>query len=237
MLIFGKKESGEFSVDLFAERLEIMGVELSSTVVLTWGAMLVVLAAALFVRARIIRRMKDEPRGAQNLIEFAIEWVSGYSESQASHLGENLAAYMFTIAVFMLASACVELAGFRTPTSDITMTLAMALVTFFLINYYGIRQKGLLGRIKSFGKPMAGIAPIKLVTDIAVPVSLACRLFGNMLGGMIVMELLYYALGNFGILFPSVLGLFFNVFHPVIQAYVFVTLSLIFINEAAERHG
>ena len=75
---------------------------------------------------------------------------------------------------------------------------------------------------------------MKLVSDIAVPVSMACRLFGNMLGGMIVMELLYSALGAFAIGIPSIVGLYFNVFHPLIQAYIFITLSLTFIDEAME---
>ena len=122
----------------------------------------------------------------------------------------------------------------RAPTSDITMTFSMALITFVLINYYGIRKKGVGGRIKSMAKPTPVVFPIKVVSDLAVPVSLACRLFGNMLGGMIVMDLLYMALGNAAIGFPSVLGLYFNVFHPLIQTYIFITLTLTFIGEAVE---
>ena len=69
---------------------------------------------------------------------------------------------------------------------------------------------------------------------MAVPVSLACRLFGNMLGGLIVMDLLYFAMGNYAVALPSVVGLYFNVFHPLIQAFIFVTLTLTFIGEAVE---
>ena len=76
--------------------------------------------------------------------------------------------------------------------------------------------------------------PLKMVSDIAVPVSLACRLFGNMLGGMIVMELLKGALGGYGTGIPALAGLYFNLFHPLIQAYIFITLSLTFIEEATE---
>jgi F-type H+-transporting ATPase subunit a len=82
--------------------------------------------------------------------------------------------------------------------------------------------------------PTPIVFPIKIVTDLAIPVSLACRLFGNMLGGMIVMDLLYMALGNAAVGIPSILGLYFNVFHPLIQTFIFVTLSLTFINEAVE---
>ena len=64
--------------------------------------------------------------------------------------------------------------------------------------------------------------------------SLACRLFGNMLGGMIVMDLLKSSLGGYAVGIPAVAGLYFNLFHPLIQTYIFVILSLTFINEAAE---
>lgn len=59
-------------------------------------------------------------------------------------------------------------------------------------------------------------------------------MFGNMLGGMIVMDLLYNALGSYAIGIPSVVGLYFNVFHPLIQAFIFITLTLSYIEEATE---
>ena len=70
--------------------------------------------------------------------------------------------------------------------------------------------------------------------DDAVPVSLACRLFGNMLGGMIVMDLLKGVLGGYSIGVIPVAGLYFNLFHPIIQIYIFIILSMTFINEAIE---
>ena len=75
---------------------------------------------------------------------------------------------------------------------------------------------------------------MKVLSDVAVPISLACRLFGNMLGGMIVMDLLKGALGGYASGIPAVAGLYFNLFHPIIQIYIFIILSLTFINEAME---
>jgi F-type H+-transporting ATPase subunit a len=63
---------------------------------------------------------------------------------------------------------------------------------------------------------------------------MACRLFGNMLGGMIVIDLLYMALGSNAVGIPGVVGLYFNAFHPIMQTFIFVTLTLTFINEAIE---
>ncbi len=84
-------------------------------------------------------------------------------------------------------------------------------------------------------RPKAIIAPFKLLSDLAVPISLACRLFGNMLGGLVVVELIYFALGAFSVGIPAVLGLYFNAFHPLIQFFIFINLSLTFIGEAVEE--
>lgn len=233
-LAFGTKPAEDFSVSIWAPRMEIGGVTLSSTVVVTWAVMAVLIVLAVLVRLLVIPRMTDKPHGIQNVLELCVESVCRFTRTSVGDLGANLPAYIFTVALFMVGCAAVELLGIRAPTSDITMTFAMALITFLLINYYGIKKKGVGGRIKSMAQPTPVVFPIKVVSDLAVPVSLACRLFGNMLGGMIVMDLLYSAMRNAAIGFPSVLGLYFNVFHPLIQTYIFVTLTLTFIGEATE---
>lgn len=78
---------------------------------------------------------------------------------------------------------------------------------------------------------MAAVAPVKLLSDLAVPVSLACRLYGNVLAGMIVMELIYSVTT---ILIPPLLSLYFSVFHTAIQVYIFVYLSLSYVGEALD---
>lgn len=226
--------SREFSVEISAEKMNLFGLEISSTIVFTWIVMAVLIFVSLLVRILVIPKMKKEPSGIQNVLEIMVEGISKYTGSKAEGLGDSLGAYIFTVAVFLVACAATELFGVRAPTADITMTLALALITFVLINYYGIKKKGVKGRIKGLAKPNAFVFAMRIVSDCAIPVSMACRLFGNMLGGMIVMDLLYYALGNSAIGIPSVAGLYFNVFHPLIQAFIFVTLTLTFINEATE---
>ena len=233
-LLFGPSQI-EFEVSIFAPIVSLFGLQVSSSVTMAWILTGILTLLALAFRFLAFPRFTDNPKGLQNVMELAVEQLSKYCEGQLSHpLGQNLAAYMFTVAVFMVACAAVELFGQRAPTSDIIMTFSMALITFVLINYYGIKRKGVKGRIKSMAQPTPVILPINILSNVAVPVSLACRLFGNMLGGMIVMELLYFALGNFSMGAPALLGLYFNVFHPLIQAFIFITLSLTFINEAIE---
>ncbi|NLO47532.1 MAG: F0F1 ATP synthase subunit A [Clostridiales bacterium] len=233
-LIFGEMPKRELSVSLGAERVRLFGLDLSVTIIATWAIIAVILVLSVLVRIAVIPKLKDKPTGLQGLLELAVDGISDYTQEKGGHLGDNLSAYIFTLALFMVFSAIVELLGIRGPTADITMTFSMAIITFALINYYGIRKKGISGRLKSFLEPTPVILPMKIISDFAVPVSLACRLFGNMLGGVIVIDLVYYALGSYALFIPSVLGLFFNVAHPLIQIFIFVTLSLTFINEAVE---
>ncbi len=233
-LLFGTKESEEFAVSIWAPRMEIGGITISSTVVVTWVVMAILIVLALLLRIFVIPKMTDKPHGIQTVLELGVEYACKYTKSKVGDLGAGLPAYIGTIALFMVGCAAVELMGVRAPTSDITMTFAMALITFILINYYGIKKKGVGGRIKTLAEPTPVVFPIEVVSQIAVPVSLACRLFGNMLGGMIVMDLLYSAMGNAAIGVPSLAGLYFNVFHPLIQVYIFITLTLTYIGEATE---
>jgi len=233
-LIFGRTESQGLEFSLWPPRVDVFGVSLSVTIIYTWAAMALLIIAALLLRLTVVRRFKDIPGGAQNVLETIVETVGNYTGARAHGTGEILCSYILSIAALMIASASLELFRLRPPTADITMTFSLALMTFVLINVYGIKRKGALGRIKSLASPTPVVFIFRVISEIAIPVSMACRLFGNMLGGMIVIDLLYMALGSNAVGIPSVAGLYFNVFHPIMQTFIFVTLTLTFINEAIE---
>ncbi|NLT58898.1 MAG: F0F1 ATP synthase subunit A [Clostridiales bacterium] len=227
-------EREALSIQIMAPRVQLFGLEVSSSVLISWIAIALLALLALAVRLLVIPKFTDQPGGLQNLLELLVESVSSYTGKTAGELGDNLSAYMLSVAAFLITCGLLELFGLRPPTADLVMTLSLALCTFLLINYYGFKKKGVGGRLKSMADPTPVILPIRLLTDVAIPVSLGCRLFGNMLGGMIVVDLVYIALGAFGVGIPAVLGVYFNIFHPLIQTFIFVTLSLTFINEAVE---
>jgi len=232
-LIFGPEETVlEFS--LWPERVQVFGISLSYTIIFTWIAMAVLITAAIIIRLTVFRKPKDTPGGAQNVVELIVESVSKYTSSQAHGTGEFLCSYILSIGSLLIMSAFLELFRVRPPTADITMTFSLAFMTFIFINVYGIKKKGVFGRIKSLASPTPLVFPFRIISDLAIPVSMACRLFGNMLGGMIVIDLLYMALGSNAVGIPSFFGLYFNAFHPLIQTFIFVTLTLTFINEAIE---
>ena len=239
---FSGKTSGlhiEFS--MFGERtgVEVLGFNLSETTIITLCIVAIVSILCVLFRLLVFPKFKEEPEGIQNVIEICVEAVENFCiNATDKKAGKSLAPYMFTVAIYLIMSASAELFGLRAPTSDLAVTLSLGLITFFLLNYYGFKKLGFAGRLKSMGGAVKAMRPImiplKIVSDVAVPISLACRLFGNMLGGMIVMELLKGALGGYAAGIPGVAGLYFNLFHPLIQAYIFITLSLTFIDEAME---
>ncbi len=229
-------EGGGLQVEfeMFSERTVLFGVSIANTTILTWVVIGVVLVLSLAFRFLVFPRFRERPQGLQNVMELAVEAMDSFAKNTVGEYGASLSPYMFSIAVLMVGCAATELFGQRPPTSDLLMTGTMGLVTFVLINYYGFRKKGIWGRIRGMAKPSPVIFPMKVLSDVAVPVSLACRLFGNMLGGMIVMDLLKSSLGGYSVGITALAGIYFNLFHPLIQTYIFIILSMTFINEATE---
>jgi len=233
-LIFGSRDNSGIEFSLWPERVDFFGFSLSKTIIYTWVAMAMLLIIALLLRFAVVRRFKEIPEGAQNALEMVVETVRKYTDDRAHGTGEFLCSYVLSIGSLMVMSAFLELFRLRPPTADITMTFSLAFMTFVLINAYGIKKKGAGGRIKALASPTPVVFIFRVISDFAIPISMACRLFGNMLGGMIVIDLLYMALGNSAVAIPSIVGLYFNVFHPLMQTFIFVTLTLTFINEAIE---
>ncbi|HOG00882.1 MAG: ATP synthase subunit a [Firmicutes bacterium ADurb.Bin248] len=228
-------ERETLEVTISPARVELLGISTSTSVIVAWIVIAALAVFAILVRVLAIPRFQETPRGLQLVLETAVGAVSDFTKGKfGGRRNEALAAYFFALAALFVGSAFVELLGLRPPTTDLTMTLSYALITFILINYTGIRKKGVRGHLANFAKPNALVTPFKFLSEIAIPISLACRLFGNMLGGMIVVDLVYMALGAFSVGIPAVLGLYFNAFHPLIQFFIFINLSLTFIGEAAE---
>lgn len=221
----------EFHVFIFARRTDVSllghAFSVSNTVLATWGILAAVLVFALVYRLFFVPRLRENPRGLQFLMETAVESLDKYVGSKLPGMSVSFGAYIFSLALLLVCSAMSELLGLVPPTADITMTLAISLITFFLFSYYGFRRLGFKRRLKHY------LNPFNLISDLMAPLSLSTRLFGNMFGGMLIMDLLYFAMKRFAVGIPSVLGLYFNLFHPLIQTFIFITLTLSYISEAA----
>lgn len=238
---YGLENKLSVKFEMFSPRFEVFGFSLASSSVISIGVTAAVILLCVLFRVFAVPKFSSasSPGGFQNAVEIAVEAVDKLCiNAVGEKTAKEMSPYMLSVALFMIGCASTELLGLRAPTSDLTCTLAMGLCTFFLLNFYGVKKHGAVGRLKSMGGNIPAMRPImiplKAVSDIAVPVSLGCRLFGNMLGGMLVMELLKGVLGGYASGIPAIVGLYFNLFHPIIQTYIFIMLSLTFINEAQE---
>ena len=216
--------------------IERFGLEIwiTDTMVSTWIIMGILILFAVYVRIRI-RKFNEVPKGFQNAIEAIVELFESYMRTTAGDKLMFLGAWFFTVFLFILVSNLSGLfPGMRPPTADWSMTVGIALVTFTLIQVMGVKyRKGTY--IKSFFEPMFLFLPINIIGELARPISISFRLFGNMLAGLIMMSLVYNLFPvfvTFGI--PAALHVYFDLFAGVLQTYIFVTLSLSFIAGAAE---
>ena len=122
--------------------------------------------------------------------------------------------------------------GLRNPTADVSVTGTFAIMTFILVQYNRAKTGKFKGYFKSFVEPLPFMLPFNIIGEVANPLALALRLFGNMIAGTVIGGLIYFALGNFAILVPAVASLYFDIFSAVMQSYIFIMLSMSYISSA-----
>jgi len=206
---------------------------ITETLVWAWVIMAVLIIFAVIVRIKL-NKFKDVPKGFQNVVEMMVETFDKFVRDSAGERLMFLGNWFFTVFLFILVSNLSGLIpGFRPPTADWTVTFAFALATFILIQVMGIKYRG-KEYIKSFFQPFFLFFPLNLIGELARPISLSFRLFGNILAGTIVMTLLYSMAPVFiRFVIPAALHGYFDVFAGVLQTYIFCALSLTFVGGAA----
>lgn len=202
-----------------------------------------IVAGAMIVFALIsTRKLERDPKGIQLVAELIVEFVYKMTASIIPKKNvEGYAPYIGTLFIFCMLANATGLLGFRPVTADVNMAFALSLVTFVVIQGSSIHTHGFKGWIKHYGDPYPFMAPIMIIKDVSLPISLAFRLFGNITGGMIIMAFLFKALHSatdglgitipfFHYMIPLPANLFFDVFEPVLQSFIFTTLTMAFIS-------
>ena len=206
-------------------------VWITQTIVNTWIVMLLLIAIAVIIRITM-RKWKQLPSGLQNAIELLVESLDSMVKNVAGEKLAKLGNWFFMVFAFGLMSTICGIIGLRPPTADWSTTFALALATFILIQIIGIRhRKG--EYIKSFFKPNFIFFPLNVIGELARPISLSFRLFGNVLAGMILMSLIYSAPIYLRFILPAALHFYFDLFSGILQIYIFSILSMTFIGGAA----
>lgn len=190
--------------------------------------MAVLTIAAIF----LVRGLRvDNVSKKQLLLETAVDKVSQFFYDILGENGKRYIPYLMSVGLYIAISNLIGLIGFVPPTKDMNTTAALAIASIVLVEYAGIHQKRVGGWLKSFKEPVAIILPLNILEIFIRPVSLCMRLFGNVLGSFVIMEMIKIIMP---VLLPIPFSLYFDIFDGLIQTYVFVFLTSLFIKEAVE---
>lgn len=208
---------------------QLLGMQVNmDTIFTTWLTALIVFLVVFAAS----RGKKLVPTGVQNCVEILVDGLLSQFEKNVGPKYRQVVPALLTLFLFILTANQLGLLPTEhltaSPTSDINTTLGLALAVTLLIHVLFIANQGVGKWIKHFFEPFPVFVFINLVEEISRPVTLAMRLFGNILAGEILLELLY-ALCPW--LIP-IIWIAFSVFVGCVQAYIFTTLSSVYLKHS-----
>lgn len=210
-----------FTIPLFG------GIPVGESVVITW----VIMAILVVLSILCTRHLKKVPGKAQLVAEMYVGFINKFAQKYMGAHWKSFAPYFGTIGLYLGVANMIGLFGITPPTKDLNVTAGLAVMSCCLIYGSSFRYKGLKGGLHKFLEPTPLLLPINLMEIIIRPLSLCMRLFGNVLGAFIIMELIKMAIP---VGLPLVGSLYFDVFDGIIQAVVFVFLTAMFTQETME---
>jgi F-type H+-transporting ATPase subunit a len=218
-------------------------IGINETVVVTWLVMAVLIILAL----ALTRKMRQIPRGPQAILEVAVEFLNNFSRDQFGRRAKTYGPYIGTVFLFLLTANIIPVLSplhvslfghnfappfvIKPPARDINFTAALAIISILMVLIGGLRARGLRGWAKNLLQPMPMMLPFNLLEYLIRPISLCLRLFGNILGGFIIMNLIEAVAP---LVVPPFLSLYFDFLDGLIQALVFAFLTTLFVAEAVE---
>ena len=158
--------------------------------------------------------------------------IRNFCRDNIGHDGDRYMAYLGTVLIYIGFANIIGMFGLKPPTKDLSVTIALALMSIVLIEGATMRKHGFLGFFKHFANPTPIMAPMNVLEIGIRPLSLCLRLFGNVVAAFIIMELIKYVAP---VVVPTVFSLYFDIFDGFLQAYIFVFLTSLFINEGIEE--
>lgn len=219
---------GVFSYQLFGQEFWITTTHICLLIVL------LVIVGFCIAASRAMKHASLVPGGFQNIVELIVEKLDGMVEGVMGKNAARFANYIGTIFIFIFLSNISGLFGLRPPTADYGVTFPLGVMTFAIIHFNKFKHQKVSGVLKGLCEPWVFWAPINIIGDLAVPVSLSLRLFANVLSGTVMMALVYALLSKIAIIWPAALHVYFDLFSGAIQTYVFCMLTMTYVNDAIE---
>jgi F-type H+-transporting ATPase subunit a len=215
-----------------SNKIALFGLTVNPGLISAFVVTGVLLVAALLIRLIAVPRFKTVPGKFQALLEAGVDLFSGMAKNNSPHKTGFISAYIFSAGAYIFFGTLFEMFGIQAvttkgrsvalpaPLADINGALAMGFLTFAMILGAGLIVNGPKGFFRA-------------LKDFSLPISMSFRLFGALLSGLLVTELVYYSYALSFVL-PALVGVVFTLLHAVIQAYVLTTLASIFYGEAVE---
>lgn len=198
----------------------------TDTLLVGWLSVIIIIAAAKYLTSDLSIR----PKGKQNVAEWIVEMIYKQIEPMLPGEGWRFLPFIATIFIYIGVGNLIGVVpGLANPTGDLNTTLGLALVVFLVVQYEGMREYGVWGYIKGFAEPVIFLLPINIIGELAKPISHSFRLFGNIVGGGIIITLIYQAAPA---LIPVPLHAWFGVFVGAIQALIFGMVAIAYISVA-----
>ena len=233
--------------ELFEKFGNIAGNLVTQTTVTIFAVTILLITLAFLVTRKLTKR----PGRLQVVVEKLVNMLYGLVEDTMGKHNVRFAPYIGTL---FLSSIFCTLLGmtqvFRSATADLSVTLAWAIVTIVMVWYHNIKNFGFGTWLKGFTEPIVVMTPMNIVSEIATPVSMAFRHFGNVAGGSVLTALIYSALGLlsnavlgfiggyfatipfFQVGIPAFLSIYFDLFSGFVQAFVFCLLTMVYVGGA-----
>jgi F-type H+-transporting ATPase subunit a len=210
--------------------------KLSNTLLCVW----IVAALLITVCFLLARDRRENPGKRQVLAEMLVGFIRNMCRDNIgeAHYGKYV-PYLGTLFLFLCLSNLLAVINFipgldlYPPTKDINVTAPLAVMSILIVLYSSLRYKGPAGTVKDLFRPVSMMLPFKLMEYVTKPLSLCLRLFGNIVAAFIIMELVFHFAG----LFAAPLSAYFDFFDGILQAYIFVFLTCLYIGEAVESEG
>ena len=238
----------------FPYKFPVLGqLRITETMVVSWIVMAIITGLCIFLTRDLkVQNISKRQAAAEFIVETANKFVIGNMGEAFRYMIPFVAA-LFATSLF---SNLISLIGLRSPTADLSTEAAWAIVVFVMITYQKIKAGGFGGYLKGFTQPIPVLTPFNILSELSTPISMACRHFGNILSGIVINTLIYTALAlassallglipgavgaflshipilDVGI--PAILGVYFDWFTGIMQAFIFCMLTTLYIANAAE---
>lgn len=207
--------------------------------ILVWFGICIAAAIFFYFAGKALDRA-DPSKKPTGLVYISEEIYNLVLYTIKDNLGNKVPHYLSsfgTVMLCMVAANLVGLIGFQNPTTNVSFNATLAVTVWLAIQFHAVKKGGLKARFKELCDPMPLLLPLNIIGELALPISLTMRLFGNILAGSIISILVYTLIKNIapwgylGLTLTPFLHMYFDIFSGVIQTYVFFTLASYFLGE------